>query len=194
MAATLSRTTAAASTGRRKRSPGCSASTRPMVSTKLLRLPTRGALGNGLRVVAGAVLASDGFLVVTTGNRQIELRPERDGSTTVVTVTPVDFPVGTSIEIGFGPAIPEDADALCWAAIAIRMARRAILLRQVVAVVVRRPAISRVAVGERRRARARTGREPRWLHWRAGWRDRCRSRAGPHGLRRRQPRAGRYSC
>ena len=42
---------------------------RPMVSTKLLRLPTRGALGNGLRVVAGAVLASDGFLVVTTRNR-----------------------------------------------------------------------------------------------------------------------------
>ena len=33
---------------------------RPMVSTKLLRLPTRGALGNGLRVVAGAVLASGG--------------------------------------------------------------------------------------------------------------------------------------
>ncbi len=31
---------------------------RPMVSTKLLRLPTRGALGNGLRVVAGAVLAT----------------------------------------------------------------------------------------------------------------------------------------
>ena len=37
---------------------------RPLVSTKLLRLPTRGALGNGLRVVAGAVLASDGFLIV----------------------------------------------------------------------------------------------------------------------------------
>ena len=61
---------------------------RPMISTKLLRLPTRGALGNGLRVVAGAVLASDGFLVVTTRNRRIELRPERDGSTTVVSVTP----------------------------------------------------------------------------------------------------------
>ena len=39
---------------------------RPMVSTKLLRLPTRGALGNGLRVVAGAVLASEGSLVVIT--------------------------------------------------------------------------------------------------------------------------------
>ena len=30
-------------------------------------------------------------------------------------MTPVDFPVGTRIEIGFGPAIPEDANALHWA-------------------------------------------------------------------------------
>src|SRR5262249_51804521 len=96
---------------------------RPMLSTKLLRLPTRGALGNGLRVVTGAVLASDGSLVVTTGNKRIKLRPERDGSTTIVTVTPVDFPVGTRVEINFGPAIPEDANALRWAAIAIQMAR-----------------------------------------------------------------------
>ena len=44
---------------------------RPMVSSKLLRLPSRGALGNGLRVVAGAVLASNGSLVVTTRNRRI---------------------------------------------------------------------------------------------------------------------------
>src|SRR5258706_499741 len=43
---------------------------RPMVSSKQLRLPTRGALGNGLRVVAGAVLASDGSLTVTTRNRR----------------------------------------------------------------------------------------------------------------------------
>jgi Topoisomerase 6 subunit A/Spo11, Toprim domain len=96
---------------------------RPMVSTKLLRLPTRGALGNGLRVVAGAVLASDGFLVVTTGSRRIELHPERDGSTTVIAVTPVEFPLGTRIEIGFGPAIPEDADALYWAEEARYMVR-----------------------------------------------------------------------
>lgn len=50
---------------------------RPMISTKLLRLPTRGALGNGLRVVAGAVVASEGSLVVTTRNQGIELHPER---------------------------------------------------------------------------------------------------------------------
>ena len=96
---------------------------RPMVSSKLFRLPMRGALGNGLRVVAGAVLASDGFLVVVTGNRRIELRPERDGSTTVVSVASVDFPVGTRVEIGFGEAIPTDDNALGWADIARQMAR-----------------------------------------------------------------------
>ena len=37
---------------------------RPLVSSKLWRLPTRGAMGNGLRVVAGAVTASDGRLEV----------------------------------------------------------------------------------------------------------------------------------
>ena len=41
---------------------------RPMRSSKLLRLPQRGALGNGLRVVAGAVLASEGTLAVITLN------------------------------------------------------------------------------------------------------------------------------
>src|SRR5260221_7421365 len=78
---------------------------RPMFSTKLLRLPTRGALGNGLRVVTGAVLASSGSLV-TTRNRRIELRPERAGTTTVVSVEETEFPVGTRIEVRFGPALP----------------------------------------------------------------------------------------
>lgn len=94
---------------------------RPMISTKLLRLPTRGALGNGLRVVAGAVLASEGRLIVTTKNRRIELRPERDGSTTVVRTKPVKFPKGTRVEISFGPAIPNDSSPLYWAKIAILM-------------------------------------------------------------------------
>jgi Topoisomerase 6 subunit A/Spo11, Toprim domain len=90
---------------------------RPMVSTKLLRLPTRGALGNGLRVVAGAVLASGGTLIVITRNRRIVLRPERDGTTTVVSVKPVKRPVGTRVEISFGPALQSDDYALCWAEI-----------------------------------------------------------------------------
>jgi hypothetical protein len=95
---------------------------RPMITSKLLRLPTRGALGNGLRVVAGAVLASDGSLVVKTRNRRIRLRPEHDGSTTVAQTTVIKFPTGTRIEIDFGPAIPEDPAALRWARIALKMA------------------------------------------------------------------------
>ncbi len=96
---------------------------RPMVSSKLLRLPTRGALGNGLRVVAGAVLASEGSLAVITRNRRIVLRPERDGTTTVVDVKAVKFPVGTRIEISFGPALPCDANTLSWAKLARFLAR-----------------------------------------------------------------------
>jgi Topoisomerase 6 subunit A/Spo11, Toprim domain len=94
---------------------------RPMVSTKLWRLPSRGALGNGLRVVAGAVLASEGSLTVLTRDQRIELRPERDGTTTIVSTKPADFPVGTRIEISFGPTMPADEYAFGWAQIAIAM-------------------------------------------------------------------------
>jgi hypothetical protein len=95
---------------------------RPMISSKLIRLPTRGALGNGLRVVAGAVLASDGSLVVTTRDRRLVLRPEMDGSTTLVESTDVNFPVGVRIEICFGHALPSDSSALSWAQQACRLA------------------------------------------------------------------------
>jgi hypothetical protein len=96
---------------------------RPMRSTKLLRLPQRGALGNGLRVVAGAVLASEGSLVVITRNQRIVLLPQADGSINVVEVIPAVRPVGTRIEIGFGPALPFDDKALAWALAADAMAR-----------------------------------------------------------------------
>ena len=85
-----------------------------MRSTKLLRLPQRGALGNGLRVVAGAVLASEGSLVVFTRNRRIVLQPHADGHTAVANLTEVEYPIGTRIEIGFGSALPNDSEALMW--------------------------------------------------------------------------------
>lgn len=56
---------------------------RPLRSTKLLRLPSRGALGNGLRVVAGAVLATGGKLIVSTRGQTLSLNPLSDGSTAV---------------------------------------------------------------------------------------------------------------
>jgi hypothetical protein len=89
---------------------------RPMMSTKLLRLPQRrGALGNGLRVVAGAVLASGGSLTVTTRNRRIALGPDRDGSTTVVKSKAVKHPIGTRVEVVLGPSLPCDMFTLNWA-------------------------------------------------------------------------------
>ena len=115
----------------------CSRIRRPMVSTKLLRLPQRGALGNGLRVVAGAVLASGGSLSVITRDKRIVLRPERDGSTTVVSVKPAKRPVGTRVEISFGPALPCDARTLDWAQMGHQAgAGRTELHRQVVAALV----------------------------------------------------------
>jgi hypothetical protein len=77
-----------------------------------------------LRVVAGAVLASDGSLAVITRDRRIELRPERDGTTTVVRTTKVKFPIGTRIEISFGPALPSDQSALSWAESACHLAQQ----------------------------------------------------------------------
>jgi hypothetical protein len=95
---------------------------RPLVSSKLWRMPQRGALGNGLRVVAGAVAASQGWLRVTTRNQSMVLTPQEDGSTAVESEA-TDFPAGTLIEIVFGPEIPDDDHALLWARQAIRMAR-----------------------------------------------------------------------
>jgi hypothetical protein len=76
-------------------------------SSKVIRLPTRGKLGNGLRVVAGAVLATGGKLVVRTRDRQIgqgreiELRPREDGTTEVISVKKWRGS-GTQVEVGFG--------------------------------------------------------------------------------------------
>ncbi|MGE5361445.1 MAG: ATP-binding protein [Bacteroidales bacterium] len=44
----------------------------PLASSKILRRPSRGALGNGLRVVTGAILASAGTLHVSTRGRTLE--------------------------------------------------------------------------------------------------------------------------
>jgi len=86
---------------------------RPLLSTKLLRLPTRGALGNGLRVVAGAVLATGGDLYVATRGRRLKLQPCDDGTTTAVAVG--DYAgAGTRIEVLLGDALRVSPSALTW--------------------------------------------------------------------------------
>lgn len=94
---------------------------RSLASSKLERLPTRGALGNGLRVVAGGVYVSGGRLTVSTRNQRLSLMPQEDG-TTAFTVEPVDYPVGTRVEVWLGPAIPDDPACFSGAALAQQMA------------------------------------------------------------------------
>lgn len=88
---------------------------RPLTSSKLLRLPTRGTLGNGLRVVAGAVLASGGHLVVKTRGRALRLLPrDADGGTDVERLGRWDGK-GTRVEVRFGPSLSIDEDLFEWA-------------------------------------------------------------------------------
>ena len=95
---------------------------RPLSSSKLYRLPTRGALGNGLRVVAGAVLASGGTLQVTTRGRRLTLVPQDDGTTQIAQVATGIRSPETEIRIQFGPALQtqQNATALADQAIAFR--------------------------------------------------------------------------
>jgi hypothetical protein len=74
-------------------------------------------------VVAGAVLASDGFLTIVTRGARLRLRPERYGATAVIERSASERTIGTRVEIGFGPDLPEDANALSWARDAIHLAR-----------------------------------------------------------------------
>ena len=96
---------------------------RPMVSTKLLRRPTRGAIGNGLRVVTGGVLASGGRLTVESRGTRYVLDVDRvTGETVVVEDTTSEVVVGTRVTVAFGPALPGRPDDGELARIAIRCA------------------------------------------------------------------------
>jgi hypothetical protein len=74
---------------------------RPLLSSKLIRLPTRGCLGNGTRVVGGAVLATGGRMFVATRGARYRLDFLDDGSTTAKR-TGAYAKQGTRIEIWLG--------------------------------------------------------------------------------------------
>jgi hypothetical protein len=97
---------------------------RPLTSSKLLRLPTRGALGNGLRVVTGAVVATRGSLIVRTRGRSLRLTHDYDtGDTIPESLGPWDGE-GTEVEVSFGGRFAVDRYTLDWANMAIAMAGR----------------------------------------------------------------------
>ena len=97
--------------------------TRPMMSTKLIRRPTRGAVGNGLRVATGAAFASGGGLVVESHGARQELEFDRtSGETLVLHSGDSSVTTGTQVTIHFGPALPIDEHADSWGRAAIRLA------------------------------------------------------------------------
>lgn len=90
---------------------------RPLASSKLIRKPSRGALGNGLRVVAGVVLASGGELWVDTRGSRHHLTPMDDGSTHVTTVPGLQAQ-GTCVAIKFGDTLPVTEGVMEWSKLA----------------------------------------------------------------------------
>src|SRR5262249_51176649 len=90
-----------------------------------LRRPTRGRLGNGLRVTVGTVLATEGELTVRTRERSIQLQPKDDGTTDVLSVEPWKG-AGTEIIIRLGPALEVGADVFVWAEQAAALADKGI--------------------------------------------------------------------
>jgi hypothetical protein len=96
---------------------------RPLVSSKVLRRPSRGALGNGLRVVAGAVLASGGSLIVATGGRLLRIEPqEKTGESLAARLPGEPGRRGTRVEVVFGPTLRVGSPTLDWAHKAILLA------------------------------------------------------------------------
>lgn len=91
---------------------------RPMITTKLLRLPTRGALGNGLRVVAGAVIASSGKIFASTQGKKYQIHIQNNG-TSMADVIDEYHNLGTRLEIYFGPNVTMKASDLHWAELAV---------------------------------------------------------------------------
>jgi len=97
---------------------------RPLVSSKLLRLPTRGALGNGLRVVSGAVLASGGHIQVDTQGKKYHLHFDQDGNTDVCQIGDSSSH-GTRVVVIFGANLPVRDSDLEWGRLSIAFARGA---------------------------------------------------------------------
>jgi hypothetical protein len=92
---------------------------RPLTSSKRLRLPSRGALGNGLRVVTATVYCTSGALEVATKGRRLKLIPQDDGSTAWENIGNYEEE-GTEIKV----IIPDNffgENIMSWANIALKV-------------------------------------------------------------------------
>jgi hypothetical protein len=95
---------------------------RPLTSSKVIRKPSRGALGNGLRVVVGIVMSTGGQLKVDTNGRlyQFECEPQT-GKSRIIHEEISPRAKGTKITVTVGKGVPKDSDDLFWAILANNM-------------------------------------------------------------------------
>ncbi len=97
---------------------------RPLRSTKLYRMPSRGALGMGLKFVTGLVLAAEGTLKVMTRARSLQLFPQYETGKTHFKRLGNDYTAGTRIEISI-PGYKTD-NILEWSKKAIQLNTRTV--------------------------------------------------------------------
>ena len=92
---------------------------RPLTSSKRFRLPSRGALGNGLRVVIATVYCLGGELSIATNGQKLKLIPQDDGTTLAEKIADFDEE-GTEIQV----SLPHNIFAnqtLEWANLALKI-------------------------------------------------------------------------
>jgi hypothetical protein len=83
---------------------------RPLCSSKKKRLPLRGMLGNGLRVVMGAVCAFDGSISVETRGHRMALAVDKaTGKTLVLSNDIVTSVPGVTVRLSLGRLCEDDA-------------------------------------------------------------------------------------
>lgn len=88
---------------------------RSLVSSKLLRLPTRGALGNGLRVVGGVAAAFGAGLTVHSNGTAYKLNISREtGEAEILEEFPSNHSQGMRVEMTFSPEDVPCERALVW--------------------------------------------------------------------------------
>jgi len=92
---------------------------RPLTSSKRWRMPSRGALGNGLRVVVGTIYCLKGELFITTHGKKWQLIPQDNGFTEIKFIEN-QISEGTTIQM----IIPENPFAQQtpeWAELALKV-------------------------------------------------------------------------
>jgi hypothetical protein len=97
---------------------------KPMTSSKQWRRPSRGCVGNGLRVIVGSIVTGGGRITVKTRNREMGLRPRLDGTTAIDRIGSIDWPVGTAITVEIDPAYLDRSTLMGWAQLAIQLAQQ----------------------------------------------------------------------